>query len=82
MLEEKSKILRRLVDQVPFLRDRENFRIEFVGYWKDIFRGYKSVEAACLILSKLTNLEKKFKTERVRKTIQADNSSESGKQTL
>ena len=73
MLEEKSKVLRWVVDKVPFLRVIEILRTEFFSYWKDIFRGYKSVKSACPILSEPTNLEKKLKTE---------NSSDSEKQTL
>ena len=37
MLEEKSKDLRWVVDEVPFLRDIENLRTEFVGYCEDTF---------------------------------------------
>ena len=70
MIEEKSKILRWVVDKVPFLRDIEMFRTEFFSHWKDIFR--KSVKAADPIFSELTNL-KKLKTEI---------SSDSEKQTL
>ena len=49
MLKEKSKVLRWVVDKEPFLRDIKIFRTEFVGYWKDIFREYNSVKAACQI---------------------------------
>ena len=73
MLEEKRKVLRWVNDNVPFLRDIESFGTDFVSYWKDTFRGYKSVKAACPILSELSNLEKKLKTE---------NSSDPIKQTL
>ena len=42
MLQEKSKVLRWVVDKVLFLRAIESFRTECVGYWKDIFRAYES----------------------------------------
>ena len=71
MIEEKSKDLRWVVDKVPFLRDIEMFRTEFLSHWKDVFR--KSVKTAAPIVSELTNLEKKLKTEI---------SSDSEKQTL
>ena len=73
MLEEKSKVLRWVVDKVPFLRDIEMFRTDFSGYCEDTFRAYKTVKAAHPIFSKLTNPEKKLKTEI---------SSDSEKQTL
>ena len=62
MLQEKSKVLRWVVDKVPFLREIESSCTEFVGYLKDIFPAYKSVKAACSIVNELSNLEK-LKTE-------------------
>ena len=73
MLEEKSKDLRLVVDTVPFLRDIEKFRTEFVGFCEDTFRAYKTVKAAHPIESELSSLEERLKTE---------NSSDSAKQTL
>ena len=46
MLEEKSNVLRSVVDKLPFLRDIEMCRTDFSGYYPDTFRGYKSVKAA------------------------------------
>ena len=63
MLEEKIKVLRLVVDKIPFLGDIESFHKELVGYWKDRFRGYESAKIAGPILSELSNLEKKLKTE-------------------
>ena len=71
MLEEKSKILRWVVDKVPFLGDIESFCTEFVGYFEDIFLEYKTVEADNPIPNEQSSLEKKLKTE---------NSSDSEKQ--
>ena len=73
MLEEKSKVLRSVVDKVPFLRDIEILRTDFSGYCEDTFRKYKTVKAAHPIFSELTNLENRLKTEI---------SSDSEKQTL
>ena len=73
MLEEKSKVLKSVVDKVPFLRDIEMFRTDFSGYCEDTLRAYKTVKVAHPIFSELTNLEKKLKTEI---------SSDSEKQTL
>ena len=73
MLEEKSKVLRSVVEKVPFLRDIEMFRTDFSGYCEDTFRAYKTVKAAHPIFSELTNLENRWKTEI---------SSDSEKQTL
>ena len=63
MLEEKSKVLRSVVEKVPFLRDIEIFRTDFIGYGEDTFRAYKTVKAAHPIFSELTNLENKLKRE-------------------
>ena len=63
MLEEMSKVLRSVVDKVPFLRDIEMLRTEFSDYCQDTFRSYKTVNAAHPIFSELTNLENKLKTE-------------------
>ena len=73
MLEEKSKVLRWVVDKVPFLRDIEMFRTKIFSHWKDKLRPNKSVKAAAPIFSELTNLENRLKTEI---------SSDSEKQTL
>ena len=73
MLEEKSKDLRWEVDEVPFLRDIEEFRIEFVCYCGDIFRAYKTGRAAHSVESELSSFKQKLKTE---------NLSDSEKQTL
>ena len=70
---ENVKDLRWVVDKVPFLRDIERFRKEFVGYCEDTFRAYKTVKTAHPIESELSILEEKLKTENV---------SDSEKQTL
>ena len=66
MLEEKSKVLKCLVDKVTILRDSECLRTKLVGCGKNRFRSYKSVKTAYPILSELTNVEKKLKTENLR----------------
>ena len=63
MLEEKSKDLLWVVDEVPFLRGIGKFRTEFVGYYEDTFRAYKTVKAARSIESELAILEEKLKSE-------------------
>ena len=63
MLEENSKILRWVVDKVPFLGDIECFRTESVGYFEDIFLEYKTEEADHPIPCEQSSLEKKLKTE-------------------
>ena len=63
MLEEKSKVLRWLVDKVPALRDIEDWRTEVVGYRKDALRGYKLLEDSVPIENELLELEKKLKAE-------------------
>ena len=73
VLEEKSKDLIWVVDEVPFLRDIEKFRTDFVGYCEDPFRANKSMKAAHQIESELSSMEEKLKTE---------NLSDSEKQTL
>ena len=45
LLEEKSKVLRWVVEKVPFLRDIEGFRTEVVDCRKYKVRAYKLVEA-------------------------------------
>ena len=62
MLEEKSKVLRSVVDKVPFLRDIEMCHTDFSGYCEDTFQAYKTVKATHPIFSELTNLENKLKT--------------------
>ena len=44
MLEEKSKVLRWVVDKVPDLRDIEYCRAVVVDYRKDTLRWYKILE--------------------------------------
>ena len=73
LLEENSKVLRRVVEKVPFLRDIENFCTGFSSYCEDTFQTYKTVKAALSIDSELSNLEAKLKVE---------NLSDSEKQTL
>ena len=63
MLEEKSKVLRWVVDKVPIHRGIEMFHTKFFSHWKDIMRAYKSVKAAAIFFSEITNLENKLNTE-------------------
>ena len=62
-LEEKSKDLRWIVDQIQFLRDIENFCTEFVGYCEDTFRAYKFGKTAQPIESEVSSLEEKLRAE-------------------
>ena len=63
MLEGKGKVLRSVVDKVPFLRDIEVFRTDFTVFCEDTFRAYKTVKTPHPIFSELTNLENKLKTK-------------------
>ena len=63
MLEEKSKVLRWVVDKVPDLRDIEDCRAEVVDYRKDTMRWYKLLEDSVPIENELLELEKKLKAE-------------------
>ena len=63
MLEEKSKVLRWLVDKVPDLRDIEDCRSVVVDYRKNTLRVYKLLEDSVPIENKLLKLEKKLKAE-------------------
>ena len=63
ILEEKSKVLRWLVEKVPFLRDIERFRKEFDESRKDPLRAYKLVEATKPNYNELSKLEKNLKSE-------------------
>ena len=60
MLEEKSKDLRWVVDEVPFLRDIERLRTGFVGDCEDTSRAYKTVKATHQIEIELSSLEEKL----------------------
>ena len=73
MLEDKSKDLSWVVDEVPSLRDIKRFRTDFVGDCGDTFQAYKTVKAAHQIESESSSLLEKLKTE---------NLSNSKKQTL
>ena len=65
MLEEKSKVLRWVVDKVPDLRDIEDWRAVVVDYRKNALRGYKLVEDSVLIGNEFLELEKKLKAEKL-----------------
>ena len=73
MLEEKSNVLRWVVEKVPFLRDIEGFRTEVIDCGKNTVRAYKLVKAAKPVFNDLPKMEKKLK---------AENLSDSEKQTL
>ena len=63
MLEEKSTVLRWVVDKVPDLRDIEDCRAVVGDYWKDTLRAYKLLEDSVPIGNELLKLEKKLKAE-------------------
>ena len=63
MLEEKSKVLRRVVDKVPDLRDIEDCRATVVDYWNNTMRVYKLLENSVPIENELLKLENKLKAE-------------------
>ena len=63
MLEEKSKVLRWVVDKVLDRRDIEDCRTVVVNYWKDTLRAYKLLEDSVPIKNELLKLEKKLKAE-------------------
>ena len=63
MLEEKSKVLRWVVDKVPDLRDIQDCRAVVVDYRKDTLRWYNILEDSVPIESELLKLEKKLKSE-------------------
>ena len=64
MLEEKSKVLRWVVDKVPDRRDIEDCRAVVVDYRKDTLRGYKLLENSVPNEIELLKLEKKLKAEK------------------
>ena len=45
LLEEKNKVLRCVVEKVPFFRDIDGFRTEVADYHKDTLRACTLVEA-------------------------------------
>ena len=61
MLDEKSKVLRWVVDKVPDLRDIEDCRAVVVDYRKDTLQVYKFLEDSVPIENELLKLEKKMK---------------------
>ena len=63
MLEEKSKVLRWVVDKVPDLQDIEDCRAVVVDYRKDTLRWYSMLEDSVPIESELVELEQKLKSE-------------------
>ena len=63
MLEEKSKVLRWVVDKIPDLQEIEECRAVVVDYRKDTLRWYKLWEDSVLIENELLELEKKLKAE-------------------
>ena len=63
MLEEKRKVLRWVVDQIPDLQDFEDCRAVVVDYRKDTLRWYNILEDSVPIEDELVELEKKLKSE-------------------
>ena len=63
MLEEKSKVLRLVVDKIPDLQDIEDCRTVVVDYRKDILRWYNILEDSVPSENELVELEKKLKSE-------------------
>ena len=68
ILEEKRKVLRCVVDKMPFLRDIEHFRTEIFACRKDTLWAYKLAEAHKQNLTELWSLEKKLKTGNLNNT--------------
>ena len=73
LFEEKSKVLRWVVDKVPDLRDLEDCRAVVVDYRKDTLQRYKLLEDSVPIEIEMLKIENKLK---------AENLSNSGKQIL
>ena len=63
MLEEKSKVLRWVVDKIPDLQDIEDCRAVVVDYRKDTLRWYNILEDSVPIENELVELEKKLKSK-------------------
>ena len=63
LLEEKSKFLQWVVEEVRFLHDIEGFRTEVIDCRKDTVCAYNLVEAGKLIFNDLPKMEKKLKAE-------------------
>ena len=63
MLEEKSKVLRWVVDKIPDLQDVEDCRAVVVDYRKDTLRWYNILEDFVSIENELVELEQKLKSE-------------------
>ena len=63
MLEEKTKVLRWVVDKISDLRFFENGRAVVVDYWKDTLRVCKLLGDYVPIENELSELEKKLKVE-------------------
>ena len=68
MLEEKSKVLRWVVDKDPDIRDIEDCRAVVVDYRKDTLQGYKLLDDSVSIENQLLKLEKKVKAENLSDT--------------
>ena len=63
MLEEKSKVLRWVVDKVPDLQDIEDCCAVVVDYRNDTLRWYNILEDSAPIKNQLVELEKKLKSK-------------------
>ena len=68
MLEEKSIVLRWVVDKVPDLRDIEDCRAVVVDYRKDTLLWYKLLADYVPIGDEFSELEKKLKAENLRES--------------
>ena len=68
MFEKLSKVLRWVVDIVPFLGDVKSFRTKIVNCLKDEWRAYNTVKAVAPNLSEISKWEKKAKTENLSKS--------------
>ena len=60
MLEEKSKVLRWVVDKIPDLQDIEDCRAVVVDYRKNTLRWYNKLEDSVPIENELVELEKNW----------------------
>ena len=67
MLEEKSKVLRWVVDKVSDLRDIEDCRAVVVDYRTYILREYKLLEDSVPIENEFLKLEKKIESRKLKR---------------
>ena len=69
ILKEKSKVLRLVVEKMPFLRDIQIYRTDFVDCRKDTLRAYKLTEAHKQIYNELSELEEENLSDSQKQTF-------------